>query len=72
MSFPKGLRPASHAGTWYKENGTVLSTELDGNLQNVPESIDDTTLPVANARMIIAPFVLSFWLQVPCIAQAIS
>ncbi|KKA28833.1 hypothetical protein TD95_000285 [Thielaviopsis punctulata] len=60
MSFVKGVRPASHAGSWYEDDAETLSAELDGYLSSVPKTLDNDTLPVNNARFIIAPFVFLF------------
>ncbi|KUJ19011.1 UPF0103-domain-containing protein [Mollisia scopiformis] len=46
-------RVASHAGSWYTSNPKKLQSELDAWLQGV--SIDGADLPVAGARVIIAP-----------------
>lgn len=52
-------RKASHAGSWYTDNGPSLSRELDGWLSNVPDNIDGIgTIPKQGARLIIAPWVL--------------
>ncbi|EKD17169.1 uncharacterized protein L3040_005391 [Drepanopeziza brunnea f. sp. 'multigermtubi'] len=48
-------RSASHAGSWYSSGKDKLSNELDQWLAQVPDSIDGTQLPVAGARVIIAP-----------------
>ncbi|QSZ30951.1 hypothetical protein DSL72_000510 [Monilinia vaccinii-corymbosi] len=48
-------REASHAGSWYTSNPSILSNELDAWLAQVPSSIEDTKLPVPGARVIIAP-----------------
>ncbi|KAL2890847.1 Protein MEMO1 [Ceratocystis lukuohia] len=55
MVFRKGIRPASHAGSWYEDDAQVLSDELDEWLDKVPDSADGENLPLANARAIIAP-----------------
>ncbi|KAI0126617.1 MEMO1 family [Xylariales sp. AK1849] len=57
----KGTREASHASTdyqrggWYKGDANELSSELENNLSKVPDTIDDSNLPVPGARIIIAP-----------------
>ncbi|KAH8726925.1 MEMO1 family [Phaeosphaeriaceae sp. PMI808] len=58
-------RRATHAGSWYTENGQLLSQQLDGWLGAVPSSTTpigsassqqgQVTLPTPNARAIIAP-----------------
>ncbi|KFZ10439.1 hypothetical protein V501_05197 [Pseudogymnoascus sp. VKM F-4519 (FW-2642)] len=48
-------RAASHAGSWYSSAPATLSSELDGWLAQVPDSIDGNKLPVPGARVIIAP-----------------
>lgn len=50
-------RTASHAGSWYTEDSTTLSTELDQFLERVPSSVEGHQVPVAGARVIIAPSV---------------
>ncbi|POS85047.1 hypothetical protein EPUL_004559 [Erysiphe pulchra] len=45
------IRPASHAGSWYSSNPKVLSAEIDNWLSQTQTS----TVPVSNARIIIAP-----------------
>lgn len=51
----KGTRPADHAGSWYTSDPEALSDELDDWLGDVPETINDSHLPIPNARAIIAP-----------------
>jgi len=49
-------REASHAGSWYSDQGPTLSKQLDGWLSQVPQSIDGVgSIPQPGARMIIAP-----------------
>lgn len=58
-------RKASHAGSWYTDNGPQLSRQLDGWLDAVPSSTTpigsassqqgEVTIPTANVRAIIAP-----------------
>ncbi|KAL5612017.1 hypothetical protein BROUX41_000420 [Berkeleyomyces rouxiae] len=55
MAFRNGIRPASHAGSWYEEDSKILSQELDKWLDSIPDSVDGKRLPLANARAIIAP-----------------
>lgn len=49
------VREASHAGSWYKGEASVLSAQLDGWLADVPDSVDGNALPIPGARIIIAP-----------------
>ena len=51
----KGTREADHAGSWYSDSPGTLSRQLDQWLDNVPDTINDTTLPVPSAKVIIAP-----------------
>ncbi|KAB8336794.1 hypothetical protein FH972_021103 [Carpinus fangiana] len=64
--MPSGSREASHAGSWYTDDGQLLAQQLDGWLNAVPEHItgiasqskdegDIKTGPVEGARVIIAP-----------------
>ena len=48
-------RPASKAGSWYEKNPTILADVLDDYLAKVPETVDDSSLPIPGARIIIAP-----------------
>ncbi|KAH0561966.1 hypothetical protein GP486_003329 [Trichoglossum hirsutum] len=49
-------RTASHAGSWYSASASTLSSQLDGWLDEVPDSIDgEGKLPPSGARVIIAP-----------------
>lgn len=50
-------RPASHAGSWYSSNPTVLSAEIDKWLSQTQTSTNaaSKSSPVSNARIIIAP-----------------
>ncbi|KAI0473611.1 UPF0103-domain-containing protein [Xylariaceae sp. FL0804] len=50
-----GIREASHAGSWYDDDPEELSEQLDGFLAEVPASIDDQSLPIAGAKVVIAP-----------------
>ncbi|ORY55513.1 MEMO1 family [Pseudomassariella vexata] len=65
----KGTREASHAGSWYKGNPTVLSQELDEFLADVPNSINDSSLPIPGAKVIIAPHA-GYSYSGPCAAWA--
>lgn len=59
------IREPSHAGSWYSSSKSQLSTQLDGWLSKVDPPVQPigqissqeslTTLPVPNARVIIAP-----------------
>jgi predicted class III extradiol MEMO1 family dioxygenase len=51
----KGTREASHADSWYDGNQGKLSKQLDGFLADVPSSINDSSLPIPGAKVIIAP-----------------
>jgi MEMO1 family protein len=48
-------RPAEKAGYWYKSEASVLKNELQGYLAAVPDTVDGAPLPIAGARVIIAP-----------------
>jgi predicted class III extradiol MEMO1 family dioxygenase len=48
-------RPAEKAGFWYKSKPSVLKHELQNYLSDVPDSFDGVSLPVAGARLVIAP-----------------
>ncbi|KAL7961136.1 MEMO1 family [Trichoderma compactum] len=48
-------RPASKAGSWYEKNPATLAGVLDDYLATVPKSVDDSSLPIQGARIIIAP-----------------
>jgi hypothetical protein len=64
-SFNMSSREASHAGSWYTDDGHELSTQLDGWLNAVPSKAEGigaqsskeapVDLPSAGARAIIAP-----------------
>ncbi|KAM0354455.1 hypothetical protein ACHAP4_007637 [Fusarium culmorum] len=49
------VRPASKAGSWYDEDATKLEAQLMSNMAAVPGSIDGVALPVAGAKIVIAP-----------------
>ena len=59
-------RKATHAGSWYTDNGQLLSQQLDGWLEAVPSSTTpigsassqqgQVSIPTPNARAIIAPY----------------
>ncbi|CAL8576690.1 hypothetical protein XPA_002556 [Xanthoria parietina] len=49
-------REASHAGSWYTDDGPTLSKQLQSWLDAVPSSIDGISpIPQPGARIIIAP-----------------
>ncbi|KAL8863898.1 MAG: hypothetical protein Q9198_010245 [Flavoplaca austrocitrina] len=49
-------REASHAGSWYTDDGPTLSKQLQSWLDAVPSSINDISpIPQPGARIIIAP-----------------
>ncbi|KAL8669466.1 MAG: hypothetical protein Q9168_005939, partial [Polycauliona sp. 1 TL-2023] len=49
-------REASHAGSWYTDDGPTLSAQLQSWLDAVPSSIDNISpIPPPGARIIIAP-----------------
>lgn len=50
-----GTREASHAGSWYKEDPGELSSQLDTFLGQVPAALDEISLPVPGARVIVGP-----------------
>jgi len=50
-----GTREASHAGSWYEDDPSELSRQLDEFLGRVPETLDESSLPIPGARVIIAP-----------------
>jgi predicted class III extradiol MEMO1 family dioxygenase len=59
-------RKATHAGSWYTDNGQLLSQQLDGWLGAVPNSTTPigsassqegaVSIATPNARAIIAPY----------------
>ena len=51
----KGTREASHAYSWYDGDPTSLSDQLDSFLEEVPDSINGNSLPIARAKVVIAP-----------------
>ena len=50
-----GTRAAAKAGSWYPAELDQLEAQLDGYLAQVPETVDGSTLPIARARVVIAP-----------------
>ena len=54
------IRKASHAGSWYTDNGTSLKKQLEGWLDQVDPEIDGVgNIPQPGARVIIAPYEMS-------------
>lgn len=50
------IRIASHAGSWYDNDGPTLKNQLDGWLSQVDENIEGVGhIPQPGARVIIAP-----------------
>ncbi|KAI1001323.1 hypothetical protein K3495_g6876 [Podosphaera aphanis] len=49
------IRCASHAGSWYTQDPNLLSRQIDIWLSHVPTTINNSSLPISNARVIIAP-----------------
>ncbi|KAE9411074.1 UPF0103-domain-containing protein [Gymnopus androsaceus JB14] len=47
------VRTASHAGSWYSDDGDVLASELSGWLEQVGET--DPPYPIAGCKAVIAP-----------------
>ncbi|KAI1496087.1 MEMO1 family [Biscogniauxia marginata] len=64
-----GTREASHAYTWYDGDPDTLSKQLDGFLGDVPSSINDNSLPITGAKVIIAPHA-GYSYSGPCAAWA--
>ncbi|KAI0021147.1 MEMO1 family [Xylariomycetidae sp. FL0641] len=64
-----GSRDASHAHSWYDGDEHSLSAQLDDFLAKVPNTINDSSLPVPGARVIIAPHA-GFSYSGPCAAWA--
>lgn len=49
-------REATHAGSWYSDRPESLTRQLDHWLAQVPDEVQGLgSLPVAGARIIIAP-----------------
>ncbi|KAF4959719.1 hypothetical protein FGADI_1493 [Fusarium gaditjirri] len=63
------IRPAAKAGEWYVEEPTLLRSQLKGFLAAVPESLDGVSLPIPEARVIIAPHA-GYKFSGPCAAWA--
>ena len=50
------IRKASHAGSWYTDNGTALKKQLENWLDQVDPDIEGVgNIPQPGARVIIAP-----------------
>lgn len=49
------VRPAGKAGTWYDGRSAKLSHQLAGWLDDVPKTVDGSSLPIPGARIVIAP-----------------
>ncbi|KAK4452131.1 MEMO1 family [Podospora aff. communis PSN243] len=64
-----GTREASHAGSWYEDDPSELSQQLDEFLTRVPETLDNRSLPIPGARVIIAPHA-GYSYSGPCAAWA--
>ncbi|KAK0648849.1 MEMO1 family [Cercophora newfieldiana] len=64
-----GTREASHAGSWYEGDPSKLSRQLDEFLARVPETLDNSSLPIPGARVIIAPHA-GYSYSGPCAAWA--
>ncbi|CAM1504352.1 Fc.00g019430.m01.CDS01 [Cosmosporella sp. VM-42] len=62
-------RPAGKAGTWYLRKPQHLQSQLNGFLADVPETVDGSPLPIAGARVIIAPHA-GYDYSGPCAAWA--
>lgn len=48
-------RRAEKAGSWYEGDLDKLVPQLNGFFAKVPETVDDSSLPIPGARIIIAP-----------------
>ncbi|KAI0396495.1 UPF0103-domain-containing protein [Xylariaceae sp. FL0594] len=64
-----GTRRAGKAGSWYEEDPSVLSQQLDRWLDSVAKSIDNSDTPIPGARAIIAPHA-GYSYSGPCAAWA--
>ncbi|KAI1077630.1 UPF0103-domain-containing protein [Whalleya microplaca] len=65
----QGTREASHANSWYEGDPDSLSHQLDGFLNDVPSTIDNNSLPISGAQVIIAPHA-GYSYSGPCAAWA--
>ncbi|KAI1638756.1 MEMO1 family [Biscogniauxia mediterranea] len=64
-----GTREASHAYSWYEGDPDTLSKQLDGFLADVPNSINDSSVPITGAKVVIAPHA-GYSYSGPCAAWA--
>ncbi|GAW11447.1 hypothetical protein ANO14919_007930 [Xylariales sp. No.14919] len=64
-----GTRDAGKADSWYEGDPDVLSNQLDGFLSGVPTSVNNSHLPIAGAKVIIAPHA-GYSYSGPCAAWA--
>lgn len=56
-----GSREASHAGSWYSDDGETLTRQLDSWLDKVPDEVEGVgKLPIPGARVIIAPYDIAY------------
>jgi predicted class III extradiol MEMO1 family dioxygenase len=49
------VREAGKAGSWYTNNVEDLTEQIDDFFAKVPETLDDSSIPIPGARIIIAP-----------------
>lgn len=49
------IREAGKAGSWYTNKVKDLAEQISGFFADVPETVDDFSLPIPGARIIIAP-----------------
>ncbi|KAL5616308.1 hypothetical protein FOBRF1_005056 [Fusarium oxysporum] len=63
------IRPAEKAGHWYEKDPAKLRLELQSYLTAVPESLEGVSLPIPEARVIIAPHA-GYQFSGPCAAWA--
>lgn len=65
-----GSREASHAGSWYTDDGSSLTRQLDGWLSQVPAEISGLgQIPQSGARAVISPHA-GYAYSGPCAAWA--
>ncbi|KAI0441999.1 MEMO1 family [Xylaria telfairii] len=64
-----GTRAAGKADSWYEGDPDVLSDQLDGFLSDVPTLVNNANLPIAGAKVIIAPHA-GYSYSGPCAAWA--
>ncbi|KAI0400799.1 MEMO1 family [Xylaria palmicola] len=65
----RGIRPTGKATSWYEGDPRILSEQLDGFLDDVPASLNNASLPVSGAKVIIAPHA-GYSYSGPCAAWA--